>query len=54
MREFIRNCKRLLQIAKKPGTEEFSRVAKISGLGFLLIGVVGFIIMYIASIISGA
>lgn len=54
MREFIQNCKRLLQIARKPGTEEFNRIAKISGLGFVLIGLMGFIIMYIASIISGA
>ncbi len=54
MGEFIQNCKRLLQIARKPDSEEFSRITKISGLGFLLIGAMGFIIMYVASIISGA
>jgi protein transport protein SEC61 subunit gamma-like protein len=53
MREFLQNCKRLLQIARKPGSDEYTKIAKISGLGFILIGLLGFIIMYLATIIQG-
>lgn len=53
MREFLQNCKRLVQIARKPNSDEYSRVAKISALGFVIIGLLGFVIMYIATIIQG-
>jgi len=53
MREFLQNCKRLIQVARKPGSEEFNRVTKITTLGFIFIGALGFLIMYVASIITG-
>jgi protein transport protein SEC61 subunit gamma-like protein len=45
LREFLQNCKRLFQVARKPDQEEYLRVAKITGIGILLIGAVGFVIM---------
>jgi len=49
MREFIQNCKRLFQVARKPDRDEYFQVAKITGLGIILIGMLGFIIMFVAS-----
>lgn len=48
MRKFFHNCKRVLQIAKKPSKDEYLQVAKITGLGILLIGFVGFVILFIS------
>ena len=36
--------KRVLLVTKKPGKEEFLTVAKVSAIGALLIGLIGFII----------
>jgi protein transport protein SEC61 subunit gamma-like protein len=51
--EFIQNCKRLFQVARKPDREEYLQVAKITGLGIVLIGMLGFFIMWMASLIGG-
>ena len=53
MREFIQNCKRMLQVARKPERGEYMQVAKITGLGIILIGVMGFLIMLAASFVGG-
>lgn len=37
-------CVRVLRVTKKPTAEEFKTIVKISGLGILLIGLIGFII----------
>ena len=41
---FLKKCIRVWHILKKPSKEEFSMVAKVSALGILAIGLVGFII----------
>lgn len=48
MRKFFHNCKRVLQIARKPSKDEYLQVAKITGLGILLVGFVGFAILFIS------
>jgi protein transport protein SEC61 subunit gamma-like protein len=37
-------------VSKKPDREEFQNVAKITGLGIILIGVIGFVISLIAQL----
>ncbi len=44
IKEFLEKCKRVLNVAKKPSKEELKQVAKISALGILAIGLIGFII----------
>lgn len=44
IRKFITQCKRVFVVARKPSAKEFKRTAKITGLGILLIGFVGFLI----------
>jgi len=41
-------------VARKPGREEYSQVAKVTGLGILLIGFAGFVIMIISYLIQGS
>ncbi len=52
MRKFFQNCRRVLQVAKKPDKNEYLQVAKITGLGILLVGFVGFVVMFVSYIIQ--
>ncbi len=44
LRSFIRESSRVLRVTKKPTMEEFKVVVKVSAIGMLIIGAVGFII----------
>lgn len=48
---------RVLQMARKPTPDEFSKIVQITALGILLIGLVGFtiylIFQYVAPLIAG-
>ncbi len=50
--QFIKQCRRVLTISKKPDREEFQNVAKITGIGILIIGVIGFILTLAAQLIG--
>ena len=41
---FIKKCKRVWIALKKPSRKEFETIAKVSGIGIALLGVIGFII----------
>lgn len=41
---FVKECIRVLKITKKPTKEEFKTISKISGLGILIIGLIGFLV----------
>ena len=41
---FLIECKRVWQVTKKPGKEELKTIVKVTGIGTLIIGVIGFII----------
>ncbi len=47
LKEFIKECKRVLRVTKKPTKDEFKNIVKISGIGILIIGLIGFIIQVI-------
>lgn len=51
LRKFLHECKRVLRVARKPDREEYLTIAKVTGLGILLIGLVGFVITMIATLI---
>jgi len=44
IRSFVSNAIRVLKLAKKPKRDDFTFVAKVTGLGILLIGALGYII----------
>ncbi len=54
MQKFFSNCKRVLRVARKPDKSEYLQVAKITGLGILLIGFIGFIIMLVGVFLGAA
>lgn len=45
--------RRILLISSKPDKSEYKQSAKITGLGFVLIGVIGFSIFLIFNLIGG-
>lgn len=52
LKETVRNWRRVLQIARKPGKDEFLSTSKVCAIGVLVIGAVGFVI-FIAFVLSG-
>ena len=54
MSEFISSIKRILKLVKKPSLKELWFSIKISALGIIAVGVVGYIIMIIATALTGS
>ena len=52
VKDFLKNCRRVLKITKKPSKEEFLTTVKITGLGIIIIGFIGFIIFLIFNLIG--
>jgi len=44
LKSFIGECLRVLRVTKKPDAVEFKTIVKVSGLGILIIGAIGFIV----------
>lgn len=51
IKEFIILCKVALQRTRKPDAVEFKTIVKVSGLGMIIIGLIGFIITMIKQIL---
>ena len=51
-RSFVIESKRVFKITKKPNKEEFKVIVKISGIGILVIGFLGFLIQMLWLMIS--
>lgn len=51
-KSFVIQSKRVLRITKKPSKDEFKIIVKVSGIGSLIIGTIGFII-YLLWILLG-
>ena len=47
IKSFIGECLRVLKITKKPDSIEFKTIVKVSGLGILIIGLIGFVVQMI-------
>ena len=44
LKRFINESIRVLRVTRKPNKTEFQTIVKVSGLGMILIGLVGFVI----------
>lgn len=49
---FFGSAIRVLQLSKKPSMEEFQVVAKVTGLGIIVIGAVGFAVELAKHLVS--
>ena len=51
LKNFIKECMRILKITKKPTTFEFKTIVKVTGLGIIVIGFLGFVIQMIKTLL---
>ena len=49
IKSFYVKCRRVWTVLKKPSKKEFEQVAKISAIGILLLGIIGFFISILMS-----
>lgn len=51
LKSFYVECLRVWKITRRPDRDEFKTIVKISGLGILLIGVIGFIVHFVKEVL---
>ena len=51
IKRFFKECVRVLKITKKPSMLEFKTIVKASGLGMIIIGLLGFIISMVKQVL---
>ncbi len=51
--EILNEYIRVLKLARKPTREEFTMISKIAGAGIILIGILGFIIYLLVTVLPG-
>jgi len=44
IKSFVIKCKRVWSVLKKPSKKEFEMIAKVSAIGILILGALGFLI----------
>lgn len=49
----IERIRRILLVSSKPDKSEYKQTVKITGLGFAIIGIIGFVIFIIVQLIGG-
>lgn len=54
LKSFFIECRRVLTITRKPTNAELKTIVKVSGVGILLIGLIGFILQMISIIVKMA
>ncbi len=52
LKRFLYECRIVLRVTKKPGREEYKTILKVSGLGILAIGIIGFILQMLKQILT--
>ncbi|MDO8628050.1 MAG: protein translocase SEC61 complex subunit gamma [Candidatus Diapherotrites archaeon] len=50
--EFLEAASRVLTISKKPTWKEFSAMAKITGIGIIIIGILGYIVILLITVLG--
>ncbi|WP_461865623.1 protein translocase SEC61 complex subunit gamma [Thermococcus sp.] len=53
LKKFLAESKRVLMVTKKPSGKEYKMAAKITGLGMLLIGLIGLITRILGYLVTG-
>lgn len=51
IKAFIKEAIRVLRVTKKPDKEEYKSLVKVTGLGILIIGAIGFVIFLIKQLV---
>ena len=45
IKNYVSECRRVLKVTKKPDSVEFKTIVKVSGLGMIIIGLIGFLVV---------
>lgn len=53
LKSFLIQCGRVWSVLKKPTQDEYNAIAKVSALGILIIGALGFIIADLLKLVLG-
>jgi protein transport protein SEC61 subunit gamma-like protein len=53
LKSFTAKCRRVWMILKKPSREEFLKIAKVSAVGIIIIGLIGFAISLVMKLFVG-
>ena len=53
IKNFIERIRRVLLVSTKPDKDEFKQGVKITGMGIVIIGVVGFAVFLVIQLIGG-
>jgi protein transport protein SEC61 subunit gamma-like protein len=51
-RSWVSEYTRVLKLAKKPGRKEYSLTSKVTGIGIVLVGIIGYLIKFVSVIIQ--
>jgi len=51
IRNYIRECIRVLNVASRPRRKDFEKIVQMTGIGIILVGLTGVIISFILSFI---
>jgi protein transport protein SEC61 subunit gamma-like protein len=51
LKKYSNECVRVLKITQKPSTMEFKTIVKVSGLGMLVVGFIGFVIVMVKELL---
>lgn len=49
--ELVKRCIRIIHISRKPTPDEYSKVARITALGMLIFGFVGFVVSILLGLV---
>ena len=50
IRTFVRESSRVMNVASRPRRKEFEKIVKITGLGIILIGLIGVVLSFLLSL----
>jgi protein transport protein SEC61 subunit gamma-like protein len=53
LKSFFEKCKRVWMVLKKPSKDEFTKIAMVSAMGIVVIGVLGFLVSIIMKMLTG-
>jgi protein transport protein SEC61 subunit gamma-like protein len=51
IKDYAIECRRVLKVTQKPSNMEFKTIVKVSGLGMIIVGLIGFIVVLIKELL---
>ena len=50
--KFVKDSKRVLKVSRKPDAQEYRELAKVTSLGVVIVGVIGFVVFLLGALIG--